>query len=469
MALDNNTILDQIMLHGSNDYQQRVPDASQATLAEVGKAIDDHRLWGEFEKGLINRIATAFFTVKTWNNPLGFLKKGMIEYGTTIQEIALGMIKADVYDPFGRDLLRQKPADVYSAFHEINRKDKYLLTVSREELKAGFLSPNGLSEIVSRKIDRLIMSDNYDEYLAILEQVYIAMAKNEVFNVNVSFADEANPTEAELKALSTAARTYGKKMTIAPTALYNAAGVPTVNDKDELMFITKPEIIANLDVNVLADAFNIDRADFVNRVVEVNELPAGVHALLVSVEWFVIADRLIEIRDFENGSNLTTNYWLHHWQVISRSPYAQAVAFSNQVSSTVPVVNVELTDLELGFLNLELESTSSFEYGKGENEDGDYPHVAYLDVVSTGTVSPSNDEVQVPSAYTVEEVLVADSLGAPVKKTSRTYVDRLGKVYVQEGLESGSTITVNIRSAYVNPSVDPEVSDITASAILTVA
>ena len=293
MALDNTTILDQIMLQGSNDYQQRVPDASQAGMAAVGKAIDDNRLWGEFEKGLINRIATAFFTVKTWNNPLGFLKKGLLEYGTTVQEIALGMVKADVYDPFGRDLLRQKPADVYSAFHELNRQDKYLLTISREELKAGFLTPNGLSEIVSRKIDRLIMSDNYDEYLAILEQIYIAMAKKEVFNVNVSFADEKAPTEAELKALSTAVRTYGKKMTIAPTSLYNAAGVPTVNSKDELMFITKPEIIANLDVNVLADAFNIDRADFVNRVVEVNELPYGVHGLLVSVEWFVIMDRLI--------------------------------------------------------------------------------------------------------------------------------------------------------------------------------
>lgn len=467
MALDNNTIIDQVRLHGSNDYQQRIPQASQVGMAEVGRVLDNFNLWGEFEKGLVNRIALTYFTDSSWSNPLAFLKRGKLEFGTTIQELALGMIKADVYDPFGKDLLRQNPSDVYSEFHEVNRKDKYLLTISHEEIKAGFLSAYGLNELVARKIDKMIMSDNYDEYVAILNQIYDAVAREEVYNVHVPFADNEAPTEAELKRLSVALRTISKKMTIAPTARYNSRGVPTVSQKSDLVVITTPEVIANLDVSVLADAFNIDRTDISDRVIEVNELPYGVHALICSKEWFVIADRLLEVRDFNNGSNLTNNYWLHHWQVISRSPFAQVVSFGNGVVSEVPRQSITLTDLEARFLNKELEEVLEFSYAELSDDDGDYKPVAQLDVISTGTVSPSNKKFIVPNSYT-SEILVSDAEGAPVKTTSRTYIDRLGKLYVQEGLEAGSTITVEVKSAYVNPSVDAETSDITATATITV-
>ena len=464
MALNNNTIVDQVKLYGTNDFQQRINEASQNGMAAVVDYLDQAGKWGEFEQGLINRIGKVFFTDSSWTNPLGFLKQGMLPFGTTIEEVALAMIEDTGYDPNGTDLLRQEPSKVYSAFHEINRKAKYPLTISHQEIRNAFLSEFGLNELVARKMSKLVMSDSYDEYRAILEQLNDATAKDELFRVNTPIADIDAPTEAELKNLSVKIRTYAKRLAIAPNTLYNAQGVPTVSRKEELILITTPEIIANLDVNVLADAFNIDRADIASRVIEVDELPDGVHAVLADKRLFVIADRLFQVEEFRNGANLTTTYFFHHHQVIARSPFAQAVSFGEEASSTVDVVSVDLTGLTATLVDNAGDVVSTV---SAEDYD-EFTPAATLEVEAVGTISPSNKNVKLPNAHTTE-IVIEDADGNAVSKSSRTYVDRLGKLYIQKDLPAGAVITVNVNSAYVNPSEAEGVSDITTSASVEIA
>ena len=463
MALNNNTIVDQVKVYGSNDFQQRINEASQNGMAGIVNFLDETNRWGEFEQGLINRIGKVFFTDASWDNPLAFLKQGMLPFGTTVEEIALGLIEDTGYDPNGTDLLKQEPSDVYSAFHEINRKAKYPLTISHQELKNAFLSEFGLNELVARKLTKLVQSDAYDEYRAILNLITDADAKGDMFRVKTSFADAENPSDVELKKLSVKIRTYAKKMALAFTTLYNAKGIPTVSKKEDLVLITTPEVIAALDVSVLADAFNLDRADFASRVIEVDELPEGVYAVLADKSLFVIIDRLFQIEEFRNGANLTTTYFFHHHQVISRSPYAQAVVFGEAEGDSVPVVNVDLTGLTAKFVNEDGETittVNSEEFSQGNS-------VAVLDVDAVGTITPGNRNVKLPNVHTTEIVL-SDAEGNALRKTSRTYIDRLGKLYVQEGLAAGTVITVDVKSGYVNPSTSEGVSDIKTTVELTV-
>ena len=58
-----------------------------------------------------------------------------------------------------------------------------------------------------------------------------------------------------------------------PTETYNSAGVKQWSERNQLIYITTPEEQAELDVEVLANAFNMAKADVNVRVIVVDELP----------------------------------------------------------------------------------------------------------------------------------------------------------------------------------------------------
>ena len=41
MSVDNSTILDNVWLNATNDYQQRIPNSTQASVAQTMKALFD--------------------------------------------------------------------------------------------------------------------------------------------------------------------------------------------------------------------------------------------------------------------------------------------------------------------------------------------------------------------------------------------------------------------------------------------
>jgi hypothetical protein len=288
-----------------------------------------------------------------------------------------------------------------------------------------------------------------------------AEAQHRIHRENVHFVDPENPTEAELKKFSMKLRTIAKRMCLVPSGLYNTQHVPTVSKPENLFILTTPEMVSALDVNVLADAFHIDRADFVNRVIEIDEFPFdGAYAMVVDKDWFVVSDTNRQVTNFVNGKTLVQNFYLHVWQILSISGFANATLLSEATSSTVPVVNIELTSMSAGFLNANGNPITTYD-GEG--------NVDFV-VVTSGTVTPTNKKFAVPDAFTTSLTL-EDSTGKAIKVTDRSFVDRLGRLYLQGGLNAGDKVTVVATSTYVDPSGDgskPTVP-LTATAVLTVA
>ena len=100
--------------------------------------------------------------------------------------------------------------------------------------------------------------------------------------------------------------------------------------------------MAITDVNVLAFAFNMDKAQFLERVIEVDNFgttgdAAKTVAVLADEGWMQVYDNLNEMTEFYNAKALSWNYYWNHWQIYSYSPFANAVAFIAGEAGTAPV------------------------------------------------------------------------------------------------------------------------------------
>jgi hypothetical protein len=452
MAELNATLVDKAWAAGSNAYQQAIPLSTQNgvdNMSTIYAALKDNgSLYNEFERNLINVIGKQIVRTWDWMNPLAFLKiPGGIPNGSTIQEIAMDLIEASGYDIRDSNLFEVAPHEVYSAFHEKNRADRFDMTLSTTEVMRAFNTPTGLNDYILRKLQIQRISDNYAEYQIMKQLIAVANKEDRIYRVKSSFADQKKPLASEIIDLSLAIRTHADLMTVVPTGQFNARGVSSVSQKDDLVLIVDPTTKNAMDVNVLADAFNQDKVEFQKRIIVIDEFPvAGLHAVLADRSWFVAADIITDLEFFRNGKNRTTNYYYHRHGTYSISPFSNAIFFGEDDNSVNPTVTITVTDIEAEF----------------QNEDGDVVTVANYDeaplqlvVKGVGTKVPSSPEIdvddfEIPSAHKTQ-VTITDSAGTPIR-VGKTYVDRTGQLILQKGLPSGADVDVLVTSTYTNPS-----------------
>lgn len=459
MPLNNATILNQVRanLVGSNDYQQRVPEATQANLTEVVENIFSHKAnWNTFIPGMLNLIGNVISQDREWFNPLRIFKRNdLLVQGDTLVEYGIHYVEAQGYDVRDNDLFKLAPPKVQEAFYSIDREDKYTITISVNELRKAFLTPNGVQEFLERRLAIVGRSDQYDEYRIMLNVIAEVYNDGGLYNINVEFADPTNPTDVEVKNLVRKIRATAARWEAAPSTIFNRAGIPTTTPMDRLVLIISPEVRAAMDVDVLAVSFNMDRTNFLGRVIVVDELPYGIHALLCDEGWFIAGDYVYEVDSFYNPSNLTINSYLHHWGIYNSSPFVNAAVFTNASTVVTPSIVVTLASIAV---TAEKDGVPVTEFNYGDK--------LQLVTTATGTVNPDNPNVKVPAAATYEVNIDGD-----IPLNNRTYVDDNGVLYVQKGLEAGTKITVKATSTYVNPSGDgASPSPVpTATVVLTVA
>jgi hypothetical protein len=110
---------------------------------------------------------------------------------------------------------------------------------------------------------------------------------------------------------------------------YNFAGINTHTVKEDQIVLINTKFDALVDVEVLASAFNMDKANFIGRRVLVDDFGGleNVLCAIVDKDWFMVYDNEIISEQAYNQQGLYYNYFLHHWQTLSVSPFANAVLF----------------------------------------------------------------------------------------------------------------------------------------------
>lgn len=346
-------IFNAIRAEASETYKARVPEATQQNITDVANPLFTYSaVFNEWYSALVNRIAFTVISSKMYNNPLALFKRGLIEVGETIEEIFIDLIKAEPYylvddedKTACQDLYERRLAQVKSAFHTRNRQDKYPLSISYDDMRSAFTSWEGVDNFIRRKIEQLYASDQYDEYVLMKHVFFEAGTRGALAEVVIpDGADKATMQEVLI-----AMREMVLNVSFR-TNKYNYAQVSTFSNREDLVLFALPNFISRVDVVALAEAFNLEKTDFLSRVVIVDDFggleTAGVKAILADKDWFMVYDNLFTMREAENGARLYNNMFLHHWQTISYSPFKTAIAFTTQPSEVLSVT-INPSDLTL--------------------------------------------------------------------------------------------------------------------------
>ena len=334
-------VLNVIRQNATAVYQDRIPEATAENLHEVGDAILTYEAQAnEFVNALVNRIGLVILNNRMATNPLAALKKGRLAVGETIEEIYIDVIKAQTYDPRAAQdtLFKRHLPNVSSVFHSVDSQLNYPLTISNEQLRKAFMSYDSLDRFIAGLVDSMYKSATLDEFIQ-MKQLISEWNNNGRFIVEpiAPVTDAASAREAmiKIKAVSDGMTIFNNQM--------NYAGVWTSTPKDEQYLITTPDFNARMDVDVLAAAFHMDKAEFAGHVIVVDNIgdlgDDGIEAILVDKNWYQVYDYLRTFKTAYNGEGLYWNYFYHVWMVYSLSPFANAVAFGT-ATPTVTALTV---------------------------------------------------------------------------------------------------------------------------------
>ena len=337
-------VLNVIRQNATAVYQDRIPEATAENLHEVGDAILTYEAQAnEFVNALVNRIGLVILNNRMATNPLAALKKGRLAVGETIEEIYIDVIKAQTYDPRSAQdtLFKRHLPNVSSVFHSVDSQLNYPLTISNEQLRKAFMSYDSLDRFIAGLVDSMYKSATLDEFIQ-MKQLISEWNANGRFIIEpiTAVTDAASAREAmiKIKAVSDGMTIFNNQM--------NYAGVWTSTPKDEQYLITTPDFNARMDVDVLAAAFHMDKAEFAGHVIVVDNIgdlgDDGIEAILVDKNWYQVYDYLRTFKTAYNGEGLYWNYFYHVWMVYSLSPFANAVAFGT-ATPTVTAVTVTPT------------------------------------------------------------------------------------------------------------------------------
>ena len=459
MAENNNTIITSVYLNATNDYQQRIPNPTQHAVADTMRALFNPmngNYLNQFMDILVNRIGMTYVRGKEWQNVLSPFKGALLQYGSTIQEIAPKWIRAHSYTDDAETLLKLHRPEAAVWYHSQNRRDKYPISINPDELRTAFTDEYGLNSLVSKIMTVPMNSDNYDEYRIMLQLLAEYENRWGFFKHQLS----AVPTdEATGKEFLTAVRTYAGILKF-PSTIYNAAAVtdiPVFAQPDELILFVTPATDASVDVNTLASVFHLDKAD-INRVTKVivDEFPIpNAVALLTTRDLFVCNDTLYQNNSFYNPETLTTNYWLHHWGVYSISPFVPAILFTTAEGTSVPTVEQELTAITL--------TADPASVAAGGTSELTVTLTGSLDQATYSGVKLAPDAATYELNASITTGEGNDAVTDDVQLDYKTYVDNYGVLHVSKDLESGVDIVVTATSTYQNPSGATEAMTDTAT------
>lgn len=349
----------------------RMPNGRTATKADsiaslrgIGEIMMAYQpLQNAFLSALVNRIGRVIITSRLYENPWAGFKKGLLEYGETIEEIFVNLAKPYQYDPTvaENEVFKRRIPDVRAAFHSMNYQKFYPTTVSNDQLRQAFLSWQGITDLIGKVIEQVYTGANYDEFLVMKYMIAQVALKGEIYPVSIPTVTAENA-----RSVTTSMVAQARKLSYMSN-LYNHAGVKTYTDPNSLYMILTTDIESIFDVEVLAMSFNMNKAELIGRQIGVdgfgvideerlaeifaddpytNYVPfteeqktalSSIAGLMVDESWFMIFDNYYNMTEIYNPQGLYWNYFYHVWKTFSISPFSNAVLFTAETPAITSV------------------------------------------------------------------------------------------------------------------------------------
>lgn len=340
--------LREVSIQNNTIYHQYVPIIDDTTdIGSFGTPIlTTQQVMNEFISSLVNRIVYTQFMSKYFKNPLQVLEGDNIPLGYAGQEIHVNPAQGRKFnvDDFA-GLLMKYEADVKVQYTNVNMDLQYPVTISRHKLKQAFISWDSLDRFIGELSNSLYNGAYIDEY-QFTKQLISSAYKN---NVAPIFQIQAPNTEELAKQFIVQARQLFLNFQ-APSREYNAwhkvggygKPVRTFSRPDEIVFIIRNDIRSYIDVNVLAQAFNLQYSELLGNIISVDNFDiydddkkifdgSNIVGIMADKSWFRIKRQDMFLDEFYNANNRTWQYYLNLTKMYNYSLFANGVIFATEL------------------------------------------------------------------------------------------------------------------------------------------
>ena len=319
-----------------------------------------------YVNALVNRIAFVTISSKMYTNPWAVFKKGRLEFGETVEEIFVNLAKPYQFSPSTaeREVFKRHIPDVRAAFHTMNFQKYYPVTISDDQLRQAFLSWQGVTDLIARIVESVFAAAQTDEYLVLKYMLARSILNGDIAPVVVPAMNKENVSD-----IATVFNETSMNLEYQSNA-FNIAGVTTHTPQSEQYLITTTKFRSVMNMNVLAAAFNMDKAELMGHIINVDSFVnmdwarldllftdengekdksyahwteeekttlAGIPAVMTSIGFWQVWDNFEKMTENYNGRGLYWNYNYHVWKTFSISPFAQAVVYAETAGSVTGV------------------------------------------------------------------------------------------------------------------------------------
>ena len=329
---------------GSADLHDRIGTATEQTIGKIGETILSYTtIKNEFLDVLVNKICGQIFMNKVYTNPLSFFEKEPVPYGSTLESIFTDLIKAKNFNEnFGTgdtevgSLIGVEKPPVKTEYYSRNFAKKYKISISDQQLRTAFMNANGLQNLINQVLIVPTNSRNFDDFQMMKGLLANASTKEVTLSTGYATASDDKKAKELTKKVRALVDRFGMMGNV-----FNIQGVNTFTNPQNIVIITTPEVSAMLDVELLATAFNMEKAEMGRRIVKIDsfqkynntankfEADSKVELMIVDEDYIQFRRTLQVSESFRNPDHLTTNVFTHNQGICAVCGFVNAVKILN--------------------------------------------------------------------------------------------------------------------------------------------
>lgn len=325
----------------SSNFRSTIGDPNETSSLEFMNGLLEYpdTLGVEF-MNLATRVGKVIAHRNILTNKLAPFKMENMPLGYTMEEYFVECAKEHEYNQADAEntLFKRSLPDIKTAFYVVNRKSYYPATITDDDLRKYFVTWDGVNSLIARIVDSMYNGDNKDDYNYMKSALVTHYENGHMKIVNTSAVTNID-TAKELARKITEYVAYLTE----PTNEYNAMAVTKQNEYDDIYVILNAKTNSYLNIDWLAQTFQLEFAQFKTHVLVLPTLPSTgqgtIEAIVCDSEIYRVFDQKYSVGVAYNAKGLYWNYFLHHWEGIATSRFANAIAFvSGSVQEKVTAI-----------------------------------------------------------------------------------------------------------------------------------
>lgn len=371
MALNNaQAIFNVIRTYGSDVYKDAVPKLSdKSPIGDVATPILTQPIVYKEFSTLLGAFIKAYVDDRIWENPLIELFTNTNQpYGEWSMEVGNNPVVPRKYDATHPEYVLQYAMNSDKVIYYVrNVKEFFKVSIAMEDMKGAFESYETFSNYVSMKV----ASQLSGKQISMFNHIFEAIDANYKAGALVTQSTVApeNLTESDIKTFTKKVKSLSKKF-LYPSTAYNKYGQLEGANGDfkgftrpeDVIILASVDYLTAVDVDYLASAFNLDKAEIRDKIYEVpnfnydrysddgtfiETVVSPIQAMICDRRFFRFSRDLDMNTEKFNEETLITNYWSHAWYTYGINVMANNTVFVATEAPTPVPFTASLTNTEL--------------------------------------------------------------------------------------------------------------------------